>query len=126
VPLAGASMAVIEQMARVRLNDLVFPGARQNKPLSPVAFLRVIRDMGREGLTGHGFRSTFRDWAAELTAFPTEVAEMALGHTVSSAVESAYRRGDLLEKRRLLAVSWASYCDSTSTGTVRHLRTASV
>jgi len=125
VPLNAAAVAVIERMADVRLNDLVFPGARQNKPLSAVAFLRVIRDMGRQGVTGHGFRSTFRDWAAELTSFPAEVAEMALGHQVSSAVESAYRRGDLFEKRRMLAEDWGRYCCGTHTGIVVPLRVGS-
>jgi integrase len=122
VPLGGAAMAVIEQMTHLRQNDLVFPGARQNKPLSPVAFLRVIRDLGREGVTGHGFRSTFRDWAAELTSFPSEVAEMALGHQVSSAVEKAYRRGDMLEKRRHLAEAWSDQCAGEPPGNVVPLR----
>ena len=107
VPLSSAALAVLEQAAAYRVNDLVFAGARQNKPLSPVAFLRVLQDMGRGDITGHGFRSTFRDWAAERTTFPTEVAEMALAHTVGDAVERAYRRGDLFEKRRQLAEAWA-------------------
>ena len=68
--------------------------------------------MGRGDLTTHGFRSTFRDWAAEATAFPAEVAEMALAHVVGDKVEAAYRRGDLFQKRRQLAEAWATYCDS--------------
>jgi integrase len=68
----------------------------------------------RPGVTVHGFRSTFRDWAAETTRFPNHVIEMALAHSVSDAVEAAYRRGDLLEKRRKLMEAWASYCERKS------------
>ena len=78
--------------------------------------LVVMRRMGREGLTTHGFRSSFRDWCAERTAFPAEVAEMALAHTVADAVERAYRRGDLFEKRRQLAEAWATFCAAPSVG----------
>jgi integrase len=66
--------------------------------------------MGRGDLTAHGFRSSFRDWAAERTSFPPEVAEMALAHTVSNNVEAAYRRGDLFQKRRQLSDAWAKFC----------------
>ena len=77
-----------------------------------MALLMLLRRMGRGDLTAHGFRSTFRDWAAEATAFPAEVAEMALAHVVGDKVEAAYRRGDLFQKRRQLAETWATYCDS--------------
>jgi integrase len=70
--------------------------------------------MGRDDLTAHGFRSTFRDWAAERTNFPSEVAEMALAHAVSDKVEAAYRRGDLFQKRRQLADAWAKFCATTA------------
>ena len=70
--------------------------------------------MKRDDLTAHGFRSTFRDWAAEQTHFPRDVAEMALAHTISDKVEAAYRRGDLFEKRRLLMEAWATYCGTES------------
>jgi integrase len=66
--------------------------------------------MGRDDLTAHGFRSTFRDWAAEQTAYPSEVVEMSLAHTIGNKVEAAYRRGDLIEKRRKLMEEWARYC----------------
>jgi integrase len=75
-----------------------------------MAFLMLLRRMGRADLTAHGFRSSFRDWVAERTNFPAEVAEMALAHAVESKVEAAYRRGDLFEKRRRLMQHWASYC----------------
>lgn len=77
--------------------------------LSNMALLMTLRRMGRSDLTAHGFRSTFRDWAAERTAFPREVAEAALAHAVGDKVEAAYRRGDLFDKRRRLMDAWASY-----------------
>lgn len=77
-----------------------------------MAFLMLLRRMKRDDLTAHGFRSTFRDWAAERTSFPSEVAEMALAHTISDKVEAAYRRGDLVDKRRRLAEEWADFCES--------------
>jgi integrase len=70
----------------------------------------VLRRMGRDDLTVHGFRSTFRDWAAERTSFPAEVVEMALAHVVENKVEAAYRRGDLFDKRRRLMTAWGEYC----------------
>jgi integrase len=77
-----------------------------------MAFLMLLRRMGRSDLTAHGFRSTFRDWAAERTTFLAEVAEMALAHAVSDKVEAAYRRGDLFQKRGQLAEAWAKFCAS--------------
>ena len=86
------------------------PGGREGRPLSNMAFLMLLRRLGRDDLTAHGFRSTFRDWAAESTNFPAEVAEMALAHAVSDKVEAPYRRGDLFQKRRQLAEAWAKFC----------------
>jgi integrase len=86
----------------------------------------TLRRMGRGELTVHGFRSSFRDWAAERTTFPAEVAEMALAHTVSDKVEAAYRRGDLFQKRRHLSEAWAKFCAAGPTiGQVVPIRTAS-
>jgi integrase len=96
--------------------DFIFRGARPGKPLSNMAMLKVLERMGRADLTVHGFRSTFRDWAAEETNFPTEVVEMALAHTVADKVEAAYRRGDLFEKRRKLIEAWAAYCAAPTVG----------
>jgi integrase len=110
VPLADATLAIVEKMATVRSGDFVFPGGRSNRPLSNMAFLMLLRRMGRGELTAHGFRSSFRDWAAERTTFPAEVAEMALAHAVSDKVEAAYRRGDLFQKRRQVADAWAKFC----------------
>jgi integrase len=77
-----------------------------------MAMLELLKRMGRNDLTAHGFRSTFRDWAAERTNFPREVVEMALAHTIENKVEAAYRRGDLFQKRRQLIEAWARFCKS--------------
>jgi integrase len=110
VPLSDAALEIVDHMAEHRTSDFVFPGNKAKRPLSNMALLMTLRRMKREDLTAHGFRSSFRDWAAECTDFPTEVAEMALAHTVADKVEAAYRRGDLLDKRRQLAEAWARYC----------------
>jgi len=108
VPLSDAALALLAGLPR--RGDYVFPGAREGSPLSNMALLMTLRRMGRGELTAHGFRSTFSDWCAERTAYPGEVREMALAHTVSDKVEAAYRRGDLFEKRRQLAEAWARFC----------------
>jgi integrase len=101
VPLSDRAVEILGQPGE--------PDARVF-PLSNMALLMLLRRMGRGKLTAHGFRSTFRDWAAERTSFPAEVAEMALAHTVADKVEAAYRRGDLFQKRRGLAEAWARFC----------------
>jgi integrase len=110
VPLSAAAVAILRAMAEVRTSEFVFPGNLAKQPLSQMAMLMLLRRMGRDGLTVHGFRSAFSDWCAEQTAFASEVREMALAHTVGDKVEAAYRRGDLFEKRRQLAEAWARYC----------------
>lgn len=87
----------------------VFPGLDVDRPLSNMSLLAVLHRMGRDDLTVHGFRSTFRDWAAETTDTPNEVVEMALAHTIKNKAEAAYRRGDLLDRRRALLEKWAVY-----------------
>jgi integrase len=114
VPLSTPTVAILEKLQSLRQSDFVFPGARPKKPLSNMAFLQLLRRMERSDLTTHGFRSTFRDWAAESTACPSEVVEMALAHTISNKVEAAYRRGDLFEKRRRLMEDWATQCSTNS------------
>ena len=86
---------------------------------------RLLERMGHAGLTSHGFRSTFRDWAAERTAFPGDVAEAALAHVVGNKVEAAYRRGDLFDKRRKLMDAWASFCAEGPKGDVVDFRRTS-
>jgi len=109
VPLSAAAAAVLKQMKEIRESDFVFSGGRKGKPLSNMAMLAVLKRMDRGELTAHGFRSTFRDWAAECTNFPREVVEMALAHTIGDKVEAAYRRGDLFQKRRQLMEAWAAF-----------------
>jgi integrase len=116
VPLSAPALAIVEKMAAIRQSDFLFPGGKANRPLSSMAFLMMLRRMGRVDLTAHGFRSTFSDWCAERTAFPTEVREMALSHAIDNKVEAAYRRGDLFEKRRQLAEAWAKFCAAPVTG----------
>jgi integrase len=91
-------------------DGFVFPGGEPGKPLWNSTFLMLLRHMGRGDLTTHGFRSSFRDWVAERTNFPSEVAELALAHSVRNPVEAAYRRGDMFEKRRRLMQQWATFC----------------
>lgn len=111
VPLSGHALSILNEMAAVRLNDYVFPGNK--KGLSNMAMLAVLKRMDRAEITVHGFRSTFRDWAAESTAYPGEVVEMALAHAIKNLTEAAYRRGDLLEKRSRLMDEWARYCKTS-------------
>jgi integrase len=110
VPLSDAAMAILREMAKVRIGDYVFQGQKAGQPLGGLALLRTLSRLGRADLTAHGFRSTFRDWCAERTDAPSEVAEMALAHVVGNKVEAAYRRGDMFEKRRELANRWAQFC----------------
>jgi integrase len=110
LPLSQAAMDLIQGMRNGRRDRFVFPGRTYGRPVSSDALLVLLKRMGRPDLTAHGFRSTFRDWAAECTDAPNEVAEMALGHAVGNKVEIAYRRGDLFEKRRRLMEAWAEYC----------------
>lgn len=113
VPLSKPALQIL-QAGEGKPDDFVFPSPRGGA-LSDMALLQVLRDMGEQdqrwaGITVHGFRSTFRDWAAERTAHPGWVAEMALAHVVADKVEAAYRRGELLEKRQALMDDWAKYC----------------
>jgi integrase len=108
VPLCDDALSLLNNLPRLEGSDYVFPGANGG-PLSDMTVSMVCRRM-KINAVPHGFRSTFRDWAAENTNFPREVAEMALAHTIDSSVEAAYRRGDLLEKRKRLMDSWSDYC----------------
>ena len=109
VPLAPAAIAILKQAAERRESDRVFPGAR-GAGLSNMSFSTLLQRMGHEDLTTHGFRSSFRDWAAERTSYPREVAEQALAHALADKVEAAYRRSDLFDKRRRLMEAWARFC----------------
>lgn len=113
VPLSDAALDVLTVAKAWRMEDgadaLVFPSAKRGAPMSDMALTMLLRRM-ETGVTAHGFRSSFRDWAAESTNFPREVCEAALAHAVESRVEAAYRRSDLLEKRRALMAQWAGFC----------------
>lgn len=111
VPLTDRALAILDKMPRETEGGFLFPGARKGRGLSNMAMLELLRGMdGTEGLTVHGFRSTFRDWAAERTNFPRELAEAALAHVLSDKTEAAYQRGDKLEKRRRLMAAWEKFC----------------
>lgn len=117
VPLSDAAIEVV-RFARLhgaaKHATLVFPGDRAGKPLSDMTLTGVLRRMGRDDLTVHGFRSTFRDWVSEATSFGRDIAEAALAHVVGDETEAAYRRGDLFAKRRKLMAHWANHCARTS------------
>jgi integrase len=109
VPLSAAAMAVLEAMRAVRQSDYVFPGFRQGQPVGHNLW-RVVKPLAGAEITVHGLRSTFRDWAAERTSYPREIAEAALAHAVPSQVEAAYRRTDFFDRRRRLMDAWADFC----------------
>lgn len=116
VPLTEAALAILKALPRITGNDHLFPGARPARPLSNMALLQLMRGMGY-GVNGdrgkyvpHGFRSTFRDWAGEVSTYPRDVCEMALAHVIENKVEAAYRRGDLFAKRRTMMQDWADWC----------------
>ena len=126
VPLSVEALAVLTKVSQGEPEEFVFAG-RKKRPLSNMAFLMLLRRMGHDKLTGHGFRSTFRDWAAERTNFQAEIAEAALGHVVGNKVEAAYRRGDFFEKRRRLMEAWAQFATTApSDAVVVSLREATI
>lgn len=110
VPLSDQAIAILRALSRE--GDFVFIGNRQDRALGEDSMLQVLRKRMKCNATVHGFRSTFRDWAAEKTSFANHVIEMALAHTISSAVERAYRRGDLFAQRKLLMKDWADFCET--------------
>jgi integrase len=114
VPLSAPACALLEQTPPEHRRRYVFPNAtRLGKPVTVIALWRLAQELADGRVTVHGLRSTFRDWAAEQTDFPREVAEIALAHVVGDEAELAYRRSDLLRKRLALMEAWASYCTST-------------
>ncbi len=127
VPLSDEAVAILRTMhdARLKADDpaeIIFRG-KGDKPLSDMTLTKVLRDGGHAVVTAHGFRSSFRDWAAECTSIQGEVVEAALAHTVANKVEAAYRRTNYLEKRRALMDSWASFLAERADNVVA-LRTA--
>jgi integrase len=120
VPLSPAALRVFRRAAELRTSGFafVFQGAKRDKPMSDMTLTKLLRDM-KEPFTAHGFRSSFRDWVSEATQFQGELAEAALAHTIENKVEAAYRRGNLLEKRRKLMDAWGGHCDGAGTRVVR-------
>jgi integrase len=113
VPLSARARAIVQAMHTApdtRSSEFVFSGQKPGKPLSSLALRRLLGRMKITDATVHGFRSSFRDWAAECTHYPNHVVEMALAHAIGDRVEAAYRRGDLFDKRRQLMDAWAAYC----------------
>jgi integrase len=125
VPLSARGLEILREMELIKVSEYVFPGQAPGKPLSNMAFLVLLKRMNsvalekwvdagdRRPITAHGFRATFRTWAEEATGFPHAVIEEAMGHQVGGQVERAYRRTDVLEKRRELMRTWANYCEGT-------------
>jgi integrase len=111
VPLCDRAIELLKELGPSS-RGYVFPGQRPRQPLSNMAMLMLLKRMEREDLTVHGFRSTFRDWAAEKTNTPREVCEIALAHTIGNKADAAYRRGDLFERRRALMAQWQRYCET--------------
>ena len=111
VPLSERAVAILEELHQARTSDFVFPGLERGRPLNNTALHAVLR-RAKADVTTHGFRSSFRDWAGDRTAFARDVVEAALAHAIENKTEAAYRRSDALEKRRKLMAAWAAYCAS--------------
>jgi len=127
VPLSDRVLSILKDLPRIKDSEYVFPGMKHGRPLSNMACLKLLERMERDSITVHGFRSTFREWAAEQTAFARGVAEQALAHTNRDKVEAAYQRRDLFDKRRQLMDAWTDYCakDGNQKGNVTQIRTNS-
>lgn len=126
VPLSARAVELVREFEESG-SEWVFPGHKAGTHLSNMAMLTLLKKrIGRPDLTVHGFRSTFRDWTAEQTAYPNEVAEMALAHTIGDKTEKAYRRGDLFTKRSKMMADWSRFIDQGGTsGTVATIRKSS-
>jgi len=119
VPLSKEALNIVTELFELRTaSPYVFPGQKANKPLSNMAFKKLMERMDVPDVTAHGFRSSFRDWAGDATTFPREIAEHALAHNVGDATERAYRRADAIEKRRKMMQAWADYCGRAAGGKV--------
>lgn len=122
VPLSDRAAAIVADLAKEKTGDLVFEGQKAGRPMSPMAMEMVLRRMKVTGATVHGFRSSFRDWSGNETAYPRDLAETALAHVIGDKAEQAYRRSDALERRRELMQAWANYCEPTVAGNVVRLK----
>lgn len=117
IPLSEAAVRVMERARRwgtdAKSDALLFPGMKRDRPISDMTLTKVMRDMGLTAVP-HGFRSSFKDWASETTTFPNELSEAALAHAIANKSEAAYRRGNMLEKRRIMMTAWANFTGGTT------------
>jgi integrase len=117
-PLSPRALAILQEVQAARHGDandgFVFPGPKPGTPLSNMGLLMLLRRMGRDDITAHGFRATFKTWASERSNFQNEIIEASLAHVVGGKVEQAYMRGDLFEKRRRLMHQWATFCTTAA------------
>lgn len=111
VPLTPRALEIVQEAMQGRTSGFLFAGLREGRPMTTAALSRVLMRMKRADVTTHGFRSTFRDWVGEATAHSGEVAEQALAHRITNQVEAAYRRGDMLERRRVLMTDWENFAE---------------
>ena len=124
VPLCARALAILKEMEPLRDGECVFPGQRPAQPLSTMALEMILRRMKVDGVTVHGFRSTFRDWCGNRTSYPRELAEHALAHVIGDKAEQAYRRDDALERRRPMMEAWALFCEPGATGNIVLMKAA--
>jgi integrase len=122
VPLSQRAINILRRLEKLKVGEFVFPGQARNKPLSNMAMEMILRRMKIEDATVHGFRSSFRDWAGNVSNFPREIAEAALAHVVGDKSEQAYRRSDALEKRRKLMEAWAAYIEPKASANIVQIR----
>ena len=123
VALSKRALAIVKELSAAKSSDFVFPGQKPGKPLSNMSMLMLLDRMGRRGaITSHGFRSSFSDWASEVSPFSSELRETALAHTIGNKAEAAYRRGDALEKRRTMMEAWAQWCEPKEANVVAFAR----
>ena len=138
VPLSDRVRAILAEAKEIRQGEYIFPGVRSGKPMTDMSLTSLVKRMDAQQVKNdaerwldknsgriivpHGNRSTFRDWAAEVTHYPGEMAEMALAHVVGNKVEAAYRRGDMFEKRRQMMADWAMWCEPKKMATVTPIR----
>jgi integrase len=122
VPLSSRAVSILKQLAKFKAGDFVFPGQARSKPLSNMAMEMILRPMKIEDATVHGFRSSFRDWAGNVSSFSREVTETALAHVIGDKAEQAYRRSEALDKRRKLMEAWTAYCEPRASASVVQMR----
>jgi integrase len=122
VPLSPRAFAILRQLEKLKAGDFVFPGQKSKSPFSGRVLHMVLRKSGVKSATVHGFRSSFRDWAGNVSNFPREITETALAHVIGDKAEQAYRRSDALEKRRKLMDAWSAYCEPKTSANVVQMR----